>query len=182
AGAHTFTWAYEKDGSVTSGDDCVYLDNIIFPAMSFTKGMRSISIDATTIPAWLSFTDNGDGTGLLSGTSPAANQTDAVVLSATDGTNTVDQNFNISVGVNNVTSIQNMVSLYPNPTAKILNIAIDEFNTASFVLTDLVGKVIFVEDINSTKTQVDLSNLANGVYILNLNIDGTVMQEKIIVE
>ena len=30
-GNHTFKWLYVKDGSVSAGDDCAYLDNIIFP-------------------------------------------------------------------------------------------------------------------------------------------------------
>ena len=32
AGNHTFKWAYEKDGSVSSGDDCAWIDEIEFPA------------------------------------------------------------------------------------------------------------------------------------------------------
>ena len=30
-GAHTFTWTYSKDTNTTSGSDCVWLDNIVFP-------------------------------------------------------------------------------------------------------------------------------------------------------
>jgi hypothetical protein len=30
-GTHTFKWNYVKDGSVTEGEDCVWLDNIILP-------------------------------------------------------------------------------------------------------------------------------------------------------
>ena len=32
AGTVEFKWAYEKDGSVSSGDDCAWIDEIIFPA------------------------------------------------------------------------------------------------------------------------------------------------------
>ena len=31
AGAHIFKWVYEKDGNVSDGDDCAYLDFIMFP-------------------------------------------------------------------------------------------------------------------------------------------------------
>ncbi len=31
AGTHTFSWTYIKDGSVSSGDDCAWVDNIMFP-------------------------------------------------------------------------------------------------------------------------------------------------------
>jgi hypothetical protein len=30
-GTHVFKWVYQKDGSVSDGDDCAYLDFIIFP-------------------------------------------------------------------------------------------------------------------------------------------------------
>ena len=33
-GLHTFTWEYEKDGAVTGGDDCAWLDYITFPPIS----------------------------------------------------------------------------------------------------------------------------------------------------
>ena len=31
SGVHTFSWTYEKDGSVSNGSDCAWVDNIIFP-------------------------------------------------------------------------------------------------------------------------------------------------------
>jgi len=31
AGAHTFLWRYMKDGSVSSGSDCAWIDHIVFP-------------------------------------------------------------------------------------------------------------------------------------------------------
>ncbi|MDD4224649.1 MAG: C25 family cysteine peptidase [Candidatus Cloacimonetes bacterium] len=31
AGTHTFKWVYSKDGSVSSGSDCAWIDDIIFP-------------------------------------------------------------------------------------------------------------------------------------------------------
>ena len=34
AGEHTFTWRYNKDQGVVSGEDAVWVDNIIFPPVS----------------------------------------------------------------------------------------------------------------------------------------------------
>ncbi|MCD4744892.1 MAG: hypothetical protein K8R58_01170, partial [Bacteroidales bacterium] len=42
AGIHTFKWAYTKDGSVSSGDDCVWIDFIDFPPFLYT-----ITVDLT---------------------------------------------------------------------------------------------------------------------------------------
>jgi len=37
AGDNTFKWEYDKDVSVSSGDDCAWIDYIILPAMTFTS-------------------------------------------------------------------------------------------------------------------------------------------------
>ena len=34
AGEHQFTWEYDKDGSVSSGDDVAWIDDIVFPGVS----------------------------------------------------------------------------------------------------------------------------------------------------
>ncbi len=58
-----------------------------------------VTITAPTIPAWLSFTDNGDGTGLLAGT-PSSGDVGVhnVTLRVSDGSASTDQNFTITVG------------------------------------------------------------------------------------
>jgi endonuclease I/chitodextrinase len=57
-----------------------------------------ISISATTLPSWLSFTDNGDGSAQLSGLSTTANVgTHNVVIEAADGALSASQSFSITV-------------------------------------------------------------------------------------
>ena len=46
AGVHTFKWEYYKDGSVSSGSDCAWIDYIIFPVTVFEA---SFSSDQTNI-------------------------------------------------------------------------------------------------------------------------------------
>jgi hypothetical protein len=47
-GSHTFTFAFEKDGSVSSGSDCAWVDYIEFPAVEL-PGVAAISVDTTPI-------------------------------------------------------------------------------------------------------------------------------------
>ncbi len=57
----------------------------------------TIALSAAGLPAWLTLTDNGDGTATLAGTPEAAGDVD-VALTATDGAGaTATQNFTISV-------------------------------------------------------------------------------------
>jgi hypothetical protein len=59
----------------------------------------TLVITAPTIPGWLNFTDNGDGTASLSGTPAASNVgVSSVILRVTDGDGTfVEQPFSITV-------------------------------------------------------------------------------------
>jgi len=47
AGAHTFKWVYDKDGSVNSGSDCAWIDYIIFPPIETPT--PNISVDQSLI-------------------------------------------------------------------------------------------------------------------------------------
>ena len=49
AGSHTFKWTYSKDGSVSSGSDTAWVDNIVFPtaADSTAPTITSVSSDKT---------------------------------------------------------------------------------------------------------------------------------------
>ncbi len=48
AGNHVFQWKYEKDGAVTAGDDCVWLDYIIFPVTYQSSGAGGTTIPMAT--------------------------------------------------------------------------------------------------------------------------------------
>ena len=57
---------------------------------------NALTITAPTRPAWLTFTNNGNGTATLSGT-PVSSASNPVVLQVTDGTTPVQQVFSIAV-------------------------------------------------------------------------------------
>ena len=40
-GEHVFTWTYEKDGNGSSGQDCVWIDDILFPLRHITFGCNA---------------------------------------------------------------------------------------------------------------------------------------------
>jgi len=47
AGTHTFKWGYYKDGSVSEGSDCGWIDYIVFPPMG-----QPLQITTLTLPNW----------------------------------------------------------------------------------------------------------------------------------
>jgi serine protease len=50
-GEHTFSWRYEKDGSVSDGADAAWLDYIVFP---LTVDVQAVSQTGSVLPATLS--------------------------------------------------------------------------------------------------------------------------------
>ncbi|SDG82405.1 endonuclease [Psychroflexus sediminis] len=61
-------------------------------------GETTVSFDATQKPSWLTFTDNNDGTAILTGTPTEANTgTYAIDINATNGTENTSQAFTLSV-------------------------------------------------------------------------------------
>jgi len=52
SGIHAFKWSYDKDGSVSSGSDCVWIDYIVFPPSTIIApeiNLTPVSFDKTVI-------------------------------------------------------------------------------------------------------------------------------------
>ena len=62
-GIHTFKWAYTKDGSVNSNDDCFYVDYISFfhHAEPTPPGMTIYDFEDSTMQGWTTIDADGDG-------------------------------------------------------------------------------------------------------------------------
>lgn len=65
--------------------------------------------------------------------------------------------------------------LYPNPVTNIMNLDhVESFNT--YAIVDLQGRMVQTGVIESNDTQLNVSNLLSGNYILRLKGDNTVSQ------
>jgi hypothetical protein len=73
------------------------------------------------------------------------------------------------------------ISVYPNPTAGILNITIaalkppqEEFSDLPYqlVFLDFSGKVLFTKQVQNTDTQIDVSSYPSGTYVLCVRFAG----------
>jgi len=95
----------------------------------------SLVISAPIKPAWLTLTDNGNGTGTLSGT-PTNVGSDNVTLRVNDGTVDVDQSFTITViNVNDAP----VLDFSANPVLTAINE--DEFTSSGTSVYDLIDSV-----------------------------------------
>lgn len=63
------------------------------------------------------------------------------------------------------------VKIFPNPTKNILHIEIKEDNIQSLQLIDLQGRILKQENISSNNYQINLENIPQAVYILEITSD-----------
>ncbi len=62
------------------------------------------------------------------------------------------------------------LSVYPNPTSGILNLAnADTLNIENITITDMSGKTVFNQKANAT--QIDVQHLPQGMYFLSITTD-----------
>jgi len=86
------------------------------------------------------------------------------------------------VNINHLTSFSNF-SIYPNPTNGLINI---EFNTNKsyfeIEIFSLLGGLVYVNKVNSSKLIVNLSNYPKGIYLMRLNSEKESVVQKVVVE
>jgi len=135
---------------------------------NFTK----TTIDANYLDAFHLLSDDFDGDGDIDILSSG------VRFPFTMWKNTSD----VPLSIRNLISQQNKISLSPNPTNDIININnISNYKIKKIIVTNVFGqKVVETRIINS---QIDISNLSNGVYFVNLiSENGNKVSYKIIKE
>ncbi|MBS7786792.1 DUF4397 domain-containing protein [Flavobacterium sp. CYK-55] len=73
------------------------------------------------------------------------------------------------------------VVLYPNPAADNINLKIPfGYETISGKITDMSGRV--VKNITNAQNTIDVSNLSDGMYVVDLEIDNYSLQKKIVIK
>ncbi len=91
-----------------------------------------------------------------------------------------DGNFDYSDVRSVIFDIENSIEIYPNPVNNVLNIKGLSGNE-TIALVDATGRAIKQAKSDVSTLQLDMSNLASGVYYLNiLHANGTLQTEKIV--
>jgi hypothetical protein len=65
--------------------------------------------------------------------------------------------------------------IYPNPASNFINIGIDNANVSIF---DITGKLV-LNNTSSNNQTIDISSLSEGMYIVKLNNDGKISEQKL---
>lgn len=72
------------------------------------------------------------------------------------------------------------IQVYPNPTSDILNIKLDKAQKSTFKIFDLAGKLVKESSSLDQTTEINISSLPKGIYIININTGKESVNKKII--
>ncbi len=72
------------------------------------------------------------------------------------------------------------VDIFPNPTMNIINIVNNSTDVFNLTVYSVLGKQIFKESINERETSIDLTNYSKGIYFLQIDEKGGMIQKKIV--
>ena len=200
AGTHTFKWTYKKDGSVSSGSDCAWIDDIQFPPTSVTLALDPITnfeaiVNGNNIS--LSWTGSEGATAYIirRNGEEIANQagttyeemledgvyTYSVVATNGNGLYSTPEFLTVSVGTVGVEeSLLENVNIYPNPVSNTLfvNCGNAEFN---YEMYNGMGQKV-ANGMVSGNAQISVSGMNKGIYFLRLTSGTQVRMEKVVVE
>lgn len=118
---------------------------------------------------------------IISDTAVNVGETYYVRVSGYDAAST--GTFCLKVSTNQLLSAQDFVSeafkVYPNPVKNILNLSYTT-EISSVAVFNLLGQEVLTKHLNAAQTQLDMSNLSAGTYVVKVNVDGTVKTIKVI--
>jgi hypothetical protein len=86
-----------------------------------------------------------------------------------------------TIGINEATSVNPVINVYPNPTEGVFNV--DFKNATNIKVLNTLGAVIYeekIEQLTEGTKNIDLSNFTNGIYFVNVSNGTNSSNHKII--
>ncbi len=121
---------------------------------------------------------NIDEDGLLTA---IANGTVTVRATANDGSNIFGEiDIEISNQTTGIAKINNLISVYPNPTSGIFTIVSTE--NGILEISNVTGKNIYKSQISNLKHKINFSNEPKGIYFITIKTETKIFTEKIIIQ
>jgi PKD repeat protein len=161
------------------------------PAISVTLTEAEVDFDASGSQnvsdySW-DFGNGSFGTGPTPTATYLQNGQRFVTLTVTNGCGSADTVFAVNIGGIGIEEeeLASSLNVFPNPTQDIVNIVIDnnETKSYSFELIDALGQVISTEEVKDargrTEVKFDLSNRAQGIYLLRVRTGNAAITRRI---
>ncbi len=87
-----------------------------------------------------------------------------------------------NVSVSDVTSVEEQMAanmkVYPNPTNDILNVEGSELNIQQIEVYNNMGQLVFADEVNRTKVQLNVADYKAGMYFIRMMTDQGIVTKK----
>ncbi len=155
-----FDDANENVFASTSNGDASYTFDITVP----------VNVNNGTTRLRIRWTDDGDaGTN----TTPCGNSSYGEVE---------DYTINLSVATDINAITENTFSVYPNPNNGIFNINMISSSNNNIQITNVLGELVYSNNINSNSATINLSPLTKGVYFVKVNNNNNIETKSIVIK
>ena len=198
-GNHTFKWSYTKDGSVSSGSDCAWVDDIQFPPTSVTLALSPVTnlnaevVDNTVILTWdelpgaTSYTLRRNGEEIA--TSPITTFTEvveggvyvySVIAKDDEGHCSAPTYVTVLVEFDGIDENTEVFDVYPNPVSSTLHVNCGNAEF-SYVLYNGMGQMVVNGSAQGSK-EINVNGMMPGVYFLHLTNGSQTTVQKVVVK
>jgi hypothetical protein len=167
-----------------------YNDTLPEPAFTFVVGGGRVEFTNTSVGGTSFAWNFGDGTGTSSDENPfyvyAANDTFVVTLSVTNGCGTSEVSQTIIMSTVSIDrELNSRISVYPNPTEGKLRVDFDRVAASDIQIRVYSVHGQLVKDLRPDQSgtfsqELDLTNVAEGTYMIQVIADGKVAMKQVI--
>ena len=128
-----------------------------------------------TSETFVSHTNNA----LKTGTATAASNSITISLPALS-TTAIIINKNLATGINDEPNMDESIQVYPNPSVGVFKLLHPSVSAGQVEAFDPLGKKVHQVSFNSNQaSEINLSQLANGLYVLRISTDKGIVSKKI---
>ena len=169
---NAYAWIdWNRDGDFDDADENVFT--------STSQGEASYTFDVT-VPVNVSvgstrlrirWTDDGD---VGTNTTPCGNSSYGEVE---------DYTINLVVATDiNALVNKNIFEVYPNPNNGVFTINMINTSNNNIQITNVLGELVYSNNVNFNSTTIDLSSLTKGVYLVRVKNDNTTETKSIVIK
>jgi hypothetical protein len=145
-----------------------------------TQQTATLSATGATTYTWSNST-NGANTAV----SPSVTTTYTVTGTDANGCENmavITQSVATCAGMENINGAAAAISVYPNPNSGVFTIEVSGAEKADLVITNVLGEVVLSEKLSQEKTQVNIEQLKNGIYFVEIYQNNSKKTVKLIKE
>jgi len=88
----------------------------------------------------------------------------------------------VYTSVNELPALENLISVFPNPATYILTVADPNNIVQQLKIIDRIGRVIYLDQSKSSKTQINVAAFNEGIYILRIETTKGILNKKILIQ